>query len=249
MPLASGSTGQCPHCLTEVRFEETTIRASGSSRSSGTTLISTRSDFKLKLTTIGCPACGRPIIQADHEFEDTSSERVNQLLWPDSMERPVPEAVKTEAPNVAEDFREAVAVLPKSKKASAALARRCLQSVITSKGGATGGNLYQQIESVLDDLPTEIALNLDAVRQVGNFAAHEIKSEHTGEIAEVEEGEAEWLLDVLEELFDHYYVRPSEAAEKRAALNEKLKKLGKNPLQVPGDFEAGEPSEEENDAE
>ena len=32
-----------------------------------------------------------------------------------------------------------------------------------------------------------------------NFAAHPIKSMHTGEVIEVEPGEAEWLLDTLED--------------------------------------------------
>ena len=55
---------------------------------------------------------------------------------------------------------------------------------------------------VIGNLPSSLADNVDAVRQVGNFAAHPIKSTSIGEIVEVEENEAEWLLDVLEELFD-----------------------------------------------
>lgn len=44
---------------------------------------------------------------------------------------------------------------------------------------------------------------------------------------EVEPGEAEWLLDVLEGLFDFYFVQPANAQRKRDALNEKLKAAGK----------------------
>jgi hypothetical protein len=39
--------------------------------------------------------------------------------------------------------------------------------------------------------------------------------------------------DVLEELFDYYYVAPAQAAAKRAALNQKLTALGKPPLKTP----------------
>jgi hypothetical protein len=46
-----------------------------------------------------------------------------------------------------------------------------------------------------------LASAVDAVRNVGNFAAHPIKSKSTGDVLDVEPGEAEWLLDALERLF------------------------------------------------
>jgi hypothetical protein len=121
-------------------------------------------------------------------------------------------------------------VFPKSKKASAALSRRCLQFVLVHKGGVKSKDLAGQIEEVLAALPSALAENVDASRQVGNFAAHPLKSKSSGEIVDVEDGEAEWLLDVLEELFEHYYVTPAQAAARRAALNQKLSSLGKPPL-------------------
>ena len=65
---------------------------------------------------------------------------------------------------------------------------------------------------------------------IGNFAAHPIKSNSTGEIVEVEIGEAEWLLDVLELLFDFYFVQPAITKAKREALNQKLLDAGKPPM-------------------
>jgi hypothetical protein len=47
---------------------------------------------------------------------------------------------------------------------------------------------------------------------------------------EVELGEAEWNLGVLEGLFQHYYVDEERAKERRAAMNAKLKDAGKPPL-------------------
>jgi uncharacterized protein YeeX (DUF496 family) len=52
----------------------------------------------------------------------------------------------------------------------------------------------------------------------------------TGEIVPVEIGEAEWLLDAIEGLFDHYFVLPARMSEKRQKLNEKLKAMGKPEL-------------------
>jgi hypothetical protein len=151
-------------------------------------------------------------------------------LWPDSANRPVPPEVESESSDLATDFREAVSVFAKSKKASAALSRRCLQFVLVHKGRATEKDLSKQIDQVLPSLPSSLRANVDAIRHVGNFATHPIKSQSSGEIADVEDGEAEWLLDVLEELFDFYYVAPAQAASKRAALNAKLASLGKPPL-------------------
>jgi len=68
------------------------------------------------------------------------------------------------------------------------------------------------------------------VRLIGNFAAHPVKSQKSGEILDVEPGEAEWTLDVLEELFDFYFVQPAKLQAKRAALNAKLVEAGKKPL-------------------
>ena len=120
-----------------------------------------------------------------------------------------------------------------SGKACAALARRCLQFILKSKGDTKKRDLADQIDEVLDELPSELAANVDAIRHVGNFAAHSIKSTSSGEIVDVEEGEAEWLLDVLEELFDYYYVAPVQANARRAALNAKLASAGKPPLKEP----------------
>jgi hypothetical protein len=175
-----------------------------------------------------------PIITVDRVVNPQHiATTVATLLWPDTSERLVPREVVDEAPQIAADFREAASVLGKSKKASAALSRRCLQSVLTTKGGAKKRDLADQIDEVMPKLPSELALNVDAIRHVGNFAAHPMKSSATGTVAEVEEGEAEWLLDVLEELFDHFYVAPAAAASKRDALNRKLAELGKPPLKAP----------------
>jgi hypothetical protein len=50
------------------------------------------------------------------------------------------------------------------------------------------------------------------------------------EIVQIEPGEAEWILDVLEELFDFYIVQPAKAKAKRDQLNAKLLEMGKPPL-------------------
>ena len=82
----------------------------------------------------------------------------------------------------------------------------------------------------MGSLPSYLASAIDAVRQIGNFAAHPTKSVNSGAIMAVEPGEAEWLLDTLEGLFDLYFVQRAVLQRKKDALNAKLKEAGKPPL-------------------
>lgn len=127
------------------------------------------------------------------------------------------------------DYTEACIVINDSPKASSALSRRCLQHLLREKSGVKKGDLASEIQQVIDSgkLPSHILDSVDAIRNIGNFAAHPMKSNSTGEIVEVEPGEAEWNLDVLEMLYDFYFVQPEKTKLKREALNKKLKDIGK----------------------
>ena len=67
----------------------------------------------------------------------------------------------------------------------------------------------------------------DGVRDDGDFAAHPTKSKSTGVVVDVEFGEAEWSLDVIEGLFDFFFVQPAVLQRKKDALNQKLQDAGK----------------------
>lgn len=142
-------------------------------------------------------------------------------------------------PEVPEKYRinygEAILVLDLSPKASAALSRRILQTVIREKFNITPKNLDKEIDDFikLKDVPSGLAKSVDAIRHVGNFAAHPLKYTNTGEIVEVEPGEAEWLLDILEQLFDFAFVRPKKLEEQINKLNAKLQSAGKPILKTP----------------
>ena len=65
---------------------------------------------------------------------------------------------------------------------------------------------------------------MDAVRSFGNFSAHPVNDVTTLQIIDVEPDEAAWCLEIIEALFDHYYVRPAANAEKLANLDQKRKR-------------------------
>lgn len=137
-------------------------------------------------------------------------------------------------PEIAADYNEAALVLPLSPKASAALSRRCLQAILRAAGYAQR-DLAAQVEAVLQEtdtrkaLPTGLHSLLDAIRNFGNFSAHPVTDQTTLQIIDVDDHEAEYCLDILDALFDHYYVRPSDAQRRRVALDAKLRAAGKPP--------------------
>jgi Domain of unknown function (DUF4145) len=219
---------KCPHCLIAFHDKWTAFP------------IQTDVDGSWMLSHTTCPDCKRLIIRLVNGagVADPRTGALISLLvahkelqvYPRGSGRsPCP----NEIPNqISEDYKEACLVLPDSPKASAALSRRCLQNVLRESANVKHGDLYDEIQQVLDSgkLPAQIADGLDAVRAIGNFGAHPIKSKHTGEVMPVAVGEAEWNLDILESLFDFYYVQPALLAAKKAALNKKMQEAGKKPV-------------------
>jgi hypothetical protein len=159
-----------------------------------------------------------------------TQEKTRTIVLPRSASRePLDSAVPVE---FSKDYIEACDVLDVSPKASAALSRRCLQHILRECAKVKKANLDNEIQQVLDSraVPSHIADSLDAIRTVGNFAAHPIKSTSSGEVVDVEPGEAEWNLDTVEALFDFYFTQPAKTAARRDALNRKLTDAGKPPL-------------------
>ena len=224
---------KCPHCLVEFHAEVEWLDIGEDKEG----------NWAIEKYPCPNPDCGKFIIylvQGDviytqpsgggRRFKYINPVKKRFLVRPKGSNRPpVPPEVP---PDFAEDYIEACLVLSDSPKASAALSRRCLQHLIREKASVKPSNLANEIQEVLDRslLPSYIAEIIDAVRNVGNFAAHPTKSKQTGEIMDVEEGEAELNLNVIEALFDFYFVNPALIAKKKADINKKLEDAGKPPM-------------------
>lgn len=209
---------KCPHCL--IDFHDTWSTQSIGEDDEGI--------WRIQHTT--CPKCKRYIIslllkksRGGNIYDPTVTRMVHPkgtARTPSSPEVP---------PKFAEAYKEACLVFDDSAKASAALSRRCLQLLLREVANVTPSDLFHEIQEVLDSgkLPTHLTEAIDSIRAVGNFAVHPLKSTNTGEVIDVEPGEAEWLLDTLEGLFDFYFVQPAILKAKRDALNKKLTVAGK----------------------
>jgi Domain of unknown function (DUF4145) len=143
--------------------------------------------------------------------------------------------ISPEVPDeIVDDYIEACNVLPISSKASAALLRRCLQTILHREGYKVGnGDLAKEIDLLLNEsapkkaIPQSLHDTVDAIRNFGNFGAHPINDKTSLQIVEVDDHEAEWCLQILEECFEHFYTRPAAARERKAALDAKLAAAGK----------------------
>jgi len=220
---------KCPHCLVEINpnFTETFLNGD--------------KDTFWSIYSMNCPNpnCGKKIIDLasglprknmNSQPIGLSSIHYRQTVRPFATSRP---PVPPEVDDIfAKDYKEACLTFSLSSKASAALSRRCLQNILREKAKVKSGNLSNEIQQLIDSnsLPTHLSESIDAIRNIGNFAAHPLKSTATGEIVDVEPGESEWLLDVLEALFDFYFVQPAILKSKRDALNKKLADIGKPPM-------------------
>jgi hypothetical protein len=213
---------KCPHCLVEIHPN---INRSD--------LVDDKNGSWFVEITI-CPSCNQNSYNLinylpKHRPSGTYYEEIlsKSLFYPKASNRnPIPQEVPIE---FGKDYIEACLVLSDSPMASSALSRRCLQNILRSKLNVKKADLAKEIQEVIDKglLPADLLESIDAIRNIGNFAAHPIKSQSSGEIVDVELGEAEWNLDVLELLFDYLFVRPELVRKKKEALNIKLSDAGK----------------------
>jgi len=214
---------KCPHCVVEFH-DKPEIKYLGKDRSA-----------QWGIASRTCPSCNRFVLQLisggwrhnSMEWYPVEGDTTAVFIHPKSTARaPVPTQVDAE---FAEDYNEACLVLSDSPKASAALSRCGLQHLLREKAGVKHSSLANEIQEVVDSakLPSLLSGSLDAIRNIGNFAAHPTKSKNSGEVIAVEPGEAEWNLAVLESLFDFYFVQPDILQKKKDALNKKLADAGK----------------------
>jgi hypothetical protein len=218
---------KCPHCTVTIHpdFAETAVTSHNGHTFHALNIKELQVFWTVR--SMACPACKKGILFLQERTP--LGIQATRLVQPKSASRA---AAPSEVPaELAEDFNEACAVIEDSPKASAALSRRCLQGMLRLNG-YTQKDLAPAIDAILQakQLPSFLADSLDSVRNVGNFAAHPMKDTNTGAIVPVEPHEAEWNLEVLEGLFDFFYVAPAKEQKKRDALNAKLAGANKPPM-------------------
>jgi len=105
---------------------------------------------------------------------------------------------------IVEDYTEACLIRDLSPKASATLARRCLQGIIRDFWGVKPGRLVDEIAAIQGKVDPLTWSAIETVRQVGNIGAHMEKDINL--IVDVEVNEAELLIGLIAALITDWYI-------------------------------------------
>lgn len=117
---------------------------------------------------------------------------------------------------VLDDYNEACLIRDLSPKASATLARRCLQGIIRDFWNVTKPRLIDEIAAVKDKVDPLTWAAIDAVRQIGNIGAHMEKDINV--IIDVDPQEAGLLIGLIETLINDWYVLRHHREEQLRAI-------------------------------
>jgi len=117
---------------------------------------------------------------------------------------------------IIDDYIEACQIKDLSPKASATLSRRCLQGMLRDSWKVKPGRLVDEILEIKGKVDAASWQAIDSVRQIGNIGAHMEKDIDV--IVEVDPGEAELLVKLVESLLDEWYVQTHHRNARMAAV-------------------------------
>ena len=117
---------------------------------------------------------------------------------------------------IIEDYNEACMIAEPSPKASATLARRCLQGILRDFWKVKPGRLVDEIKAIEDRVDPLTWAAIDSVRKVGNIGAHMERDINL--IIEVEPHEAELLIGLIETLVQDWYIAREERQKRLAQI-------------------------------
>ena len=109
---------------------------------------------------------------------------------------------------ILDDYNEACLIADLSPKASATLARRCLQGIIRDYWTVKPGRLIDEINQIKDKTDELTWDAIDSVRKVGNIGAHMEKDINL--ILDVDPNESVMLIGLIEILLKDWYVTREE---------------------------------------
>ena len=198
----------CPYCNTMMAVSNSTkstqIPSFESPIGSYTVPGGTRyHDSALNIIFYKCPNCGQFTILA--QGVGNAVRDVKTAIRPLSAARQYPSFIPQQ---IREDYEEAYSVLHLSPKASATLARRCLQGMIRDFWKIAKGTLYEEISALKDMIQPDLWAAIDSLRQLGNIGAHMEKD--TNLIVDIDADEAEKLIKLIELLMKEWYINREE---------------------------------------
>lgn len=209
---------ECPHCQAYVDLKPH-VFALGEDQ-----------EGTWQVSSCRCPACDRLIVDIGTKDGRTYP------VWPASSRPRLSEDVPAD---LAVEYHTAARILADSPEASAAISRRLLHRFLASYAGAGGGGLADQVRraAASEEMPPYLRDALRTLSRVAGLDSDGNKSLHPEALTAPGPGEPEWLLDVLQSLFELYFVQPAHMRRKLDALEERIGSSdapAAEPLRPPG---------------
>jgi hypothetical protein len=211
----------CPHC-----YRPQIVSHGNSDEISDTVKVDNSATLTSKTVVVRClnQDCRNFTVQTEALIRENGVEhaRIKTRLLPQSSAKPQPDYIPKA---LREDYEEACLIRDLSPKASATLARRCLQGMIREFCGISKNRLIDEIKELRTRLesgtaPAGVSADsidaIDNVREIGNIGAHMEKDINI--IVDVDPGEAQLLIDLIEALFDEWYIARHQRAQRFAAV-------------------------------
>lgn len=212
---------KCPYCNTSIH-EEWIEKVFVNEKSSG---FDRNDDFfeGYSFDYLFCPECENLIIKLRYskygcELDDydkfymlyPNDEEIIYPKFPSSI--PLNDAIPEKYRKI---YQESEQVNNISPRASATLSRYLLQMILHEELKILKRNLDEELKELekLNNIPSKLVAMLQVMRRIANFGAHPKKSTNSNEIVEVEEGESNVMLDLLNELFDYVFIKPKQQEE------------------------------------
>ena len=163
--------------------------------------------------------CGQSSLWISYSNDKGAKHKVR--LVPKSSAKSFPKYIPE---GLREDYEESCLILGDSPKASAALARRCLQGMIHDFWKVKKNNLYKEIEAIKTKVEPSTYKALIGLKDTGNKAVHPDK------ISDISEGDAQRLVHMIEFLFEKWYVAKHTDKELISSVSKLARnKPGKDP--------------------
>lgn len=165
------------------------------------TLPSSHFNGEYHLIITKCPNCQRDTITIEDNILNDNNKKTVFQVKPNAIYNKYPDYIPK---NIISDYEEACAIIHISPKASATLSRRCLQGMIRDFWGIKENRLIDEICALKDIISPLQWKAVDALRSLGNIAAHMEKDVNC--IVDIDDEEAEKLIKLIEFLINQWYI-------------------------------------------
>ncbi len=213
---------ECPHCNTKTTIGDSNFHTSDDTMAIGNSegsrilrnewiICPNKECKKITLTVILYSTKQNPINYRNEK------DKILQYwyLMPDSLAKVFPSYIPKA---LLDDYNEASKILNLSPKASATLSRRCIQGIIRDFWKVSKPRLIDEINAIEDKIDPLTWKSIDAIRKVGNIGAHMEKDINL--IIDVDPKEAHLLIQLIELLFEEWYIHRHEREQKLRGIIE-----------------------------